>query len=200
MLGAAARKTVPIALAGIVFACIFGIGNSRRELGPNDPIAADGSMTSGRAATIYETNPLFRGRLARDPDDPADFEPLIKTEHPFIERDRAPFEALLGQPVGSLCQGSSRQQLMMAVHIYYEERGRLMAEFSRRGPRARAAMEREWSTPVDREIDDYVRHLIQYGILHKSDFPLPNHAEFNKVFADTRELGSGCAADSRQSR
>jgi hypothetical protein len=198
MLAAVARKTAPIALSGIVVACILAAGNKHRELGPNDPISADGSMTAGRAATIHDTNPLFRERLAQNPDDPAEFEPLIKTEHPFVERDRALFKGLHGRLDWSLCQGSGRRQLMLAVRTYYQERGRLTAEFSHRGVRAGAAMEREWSTPGDREIDDYVRHLIQYGIVHKRDFPLPNHAEFNRIFAGTQELGAGCTADNRQ--
>lgn len=197
MLGASAGKAMPIGLAALVFACIFVAHNSRRELGPNDPIAADGSMTAGRAATIYDTNPLLREKAAANSDDPADFEPLIKTEHPFIESDRARFKRLLGHLDWSLCQDRNRRDLMWAVRDYYLERGRLLGEFSHRGPRAKAAMEREWSTPADLDIDDYVRHLIQYGILHKSDFPVRTNAEFNRLFADTQELGSGCNSANR---
>jgi hypothetical protein len=197
MLGATTRNVVPLAVAGIVFAGIFVTGNSRRELGPNDPIAADGSMTAGRAATIYDTNPLLRENAAANRDDPADFEPIIKTEHPFVERDRARFKSLLGRLDWSLCQDRNRRDLMWAVRDYYRERGRLLAEFAGRGPRAKAAMEQEWSTPTDRQIDDYVRHLIQYGILHKRDFPARNDLEFNKLFADVEELGDGCTASNR---
>ena len=46
MLGVTLRRAAPIVLAGIAFACIFVGGNSRREFGPNDPIAADGSNRS----------------------------------------------------------------------------------------------------------------------------------------------------------
>lgn len=197
MLGATARKTLPIAVAGVAFACILATGNSRRELGPNDPIAADGSMAAGRAATIYDTNPLLRENAAANPDDPANFEPILKTEHPFVELDRLPFKTLLGRLDWSLCQAPNRRDLMWAVRDYYRERGRLLAEFAGRGPRAKAAMDQEWSTPTDRRIDDYVRHLIQYGILHKSDFPARNDPEFNRLFADVEQLGSGCTASNR---
>lgn len=197
MLGASVGKTVPIGLAALVLACIFVAHTGRRELGPADPIAADGSMTAGRAATIYDTNPLLREKAAANSDNPADFEPLIRTEHPFIESDRSRFKPLLGRLDWSLCQERYRRDLMWTVRDYYLERGRLLGEFSHRGPRAKAAMEREWSTPGDLDIDNYVRHLIQYGILHKSDFPLRPNAEFNRVFADTQELGAGCTAANR---
>jgi hypothetical protein len=197
MLGASIGKTVPIGLAVLVLACIFVAHNGRRELGPNDPIAADGSMTAGRAATIYDTNPLLREKAAANSDDPAEFEPLIKAEHPFIESDRSRFKPLLGRLDWSLCHERYRRELMWTVRDYYLERGRLVGEFSHRGPRAKAAMEREWSRPEDLDIDSYVRHLIRYGILHKSDFPLWNNAEFNRVFADTQELGAGCTAANR---
>ena len=86
---------------------------------------------------------------------------------------------------------------MMAVRSYYEERGRLLAEFSHRGPRAKSAMDREYSTPADREIDDYVRHALQYGILQKSDFPARTYPDFARTFADVQQLGNGCTAPGR---
>lgn len=196
MLASTAHKAAFIALAAVATASLFATGGGHRESGPNDPIAADGSLQAGRAATIYNTNPLFY-RPPWNSDDPADFEPIIKTERPFIERDRALFKRLRGRLDWSLCTGRDRQVLMAAVRTYYEERGRLLAEFSGRGPRARAAMAREYATPADREIDDYVRHAIQYGILHKADFSPRTYPEFAKTFADAEELGTGCRADSR---
>ncbi len=47
-----------------------------RALDPDEPIAADGSMTAGRARTIYDTNPLlgaFGEKPRPDPDDPKNF-------------------------------------------------------------------------------------------------------------------------------
>jgi hypothetical protein len=185
------------ALAAVAIAYTLAPSRSHRPLDPYEPIAADGSMVAGRAATIYDTNPLLRARSSVASDDPADFERIIKIEHPFIAHDRSPFTRLLGRLDWSLCQGSDRQLLMMAVRSYYEERGRLLAEFSHRGPRAKSAMDREYSTPADREIDDYVRHALQYGILQKSDFPARTYPDFARTFADVQQLGNGCTAPGR---
>jgi hypothetical protein len=130
-------------------------------------------------------------------DDPADFEPLIETEQPFAERDRSLFARLLPRLDWSLCKGGGRRMLILAVRTYYEERGRSIGEFSHRGPRAKAAIEQEWSTPDDRQIDDYVRHALQYGILHKAEFPAKSYPEFAGLFADTQEFGVGCTAADR---
>jgi hypothetical protein len=166
----------------------------RRVLEPNDPIAADGSLIAGRAHTIFDT--AAYGGLTRQPradsDDPADFEPIIKLDRGWAVTDRAQFEPLLGHLDVSLCKGSVHQQLMGAVRDYYGTRGREKHNFSVRGPRATAAVEAEWSTPADREIDDYVRHALQYGLIHKADFPAKTYPEFAKTFADAEEFGVGC--------
>ena len=57
-----------------------------------------------------------------------------------------------------------------------------------------AAIEQEWSTPLDREIDDYVRHALAYGILHRRDFAEKSYPEFAKTFANVEELGGGCSS------
>ena len=195
MIAAAARTVGIIALAAVAFVDVFEHGGTHRVLDPNDPIAADGSLIAGRAHTIFDTNPAygaFRPPARSDSDDPADFEPAIKRDRGWAESDRAPFQTLLGRLDWSLCKGSDHALLMMAVRNYYGTRGREKHNFSLRGPRATAAVEQEWSTPLDRQIDDYVRHALHYGIVHKSDFPAKSYPEFAHVFADTEEFGVGC--------
>jgi len=195
MIAAAARTVGVIALAAVAFVYVFEPGGTHRVLDPNDPIAADGSLIAGRAHTIFDTNPAygaFRPPARSDSDDPADFEPAIKRDRGWAESDRALFQTLLGRLDWSLCKGSDHALLMMAVRNYYGTRGREKHNFSLRGPRATAAVEQEWSTPLDRQIDDYVRHALHYGIVHKSDFPAKSYPEFAHVFADTEEFGVGC--------
>ena len=201
MIAAAARTVGIIALAAVAFVYVFEHGGTHRVLDPNDPIAADGSLIAGRAHTIFDTNPAygaFRPPVRSDSDDPADFEPAIKRDRGWAESDRALFKPLLGRLDWSLCKGGDHRMLMMAVRNYYGTRGREKHIFSLRGPRATAAIEQEWSTPLDRQIDDYVRHALQYGIVHKSDFPAKAYPEFAHVFADAEEFGVGCTGtDSR---
>lgn len=186
-----------IALVAVAFVYLFAPGGAHRVLDPNDPIAADGSLIAGRAHTIFDTEPAygaFRQPARSDSDDPADFEPAIKRDRGWAESDRALFKTLLGRLDWSLCKGSDHALLMTAVRNYYGTRGREKHIFSLRGPRATAAIEQEWSTPLDRQIDDYVRHALQYGIVHKSDFPAKAYPEFARVFADAEEFGVGCTA------
>jgi len=202
MIAAAARTAGVAAVAATVLLFVFAPGrNAHRVLDPNDPIAADGSMIAGRATTIYDTEPAYRAPVDPHPtsDDPADFEPMIKRDRGWAESDRALFKRLLGQRLDwSLCAGTDHVLLMAAVRSYYGTRGREKHIFSLRGPRATAAIAQEWSTPLDRQIDDYVRHALAYGILHKRDFPEKSYPEFARTFADAEELGGGCSgADSR---
>jgi hypothetical protein len=201
MIAAAARTVGMTALVAVALILLFARGSTtHRVLDPSDPIAADGSLIAGRAHTIFDTEPALGAFREPRPnsDDPADFEPLIRIDMKAAESERALFKRLLGRLDWSLCTGSDRRWLLLAVRTYYATRGREKYIFSVRGPRAKAAIEREWSTPADQGIDDYVRHALQYGILHKSDVPRDSYAEFAKVFADTEALGTGCtAADNR---
>jgi hypothetical protein len=195
------RTAAAAALGLAVFIAFFARGGNR-PLGPNDPIAADGSLIAGRAHTIYDTEPAlgaYRTPARSDSDDPADFEPLMKADKSTIEFDRASFKPLLVKPLdSSLCKEHEHSMLLLAVRSYYGERGREDRTYTLRGPRATAAFEREWSTPADLDIDDYVRHAVQYGLLHKSEMANDPYGEFAKTFADTKELGTGCtAADNR---
>jgi hypothetical protein len=199
MIATVARTVGITALVAVAWVSLFAPGAKHRVLDPNDPIAADGSLIAGRAHTIFDTEPAYGAFQQSRPysDDPADFEPAIKRDRGWAEANRAMFKTLLGRLDWSLCKGD-HAVLMAAVRDYYGTRGREKHIFALRGPRAAAAIEQEWSTPVDRQIDDYVRHALHYGIVHKSDFPAKAYPEFAHVFADAEEFGVGCTGtDSR---
>ena len=56
---------------------------------------------------------------------------------------------MLGALDTSSCEETSRKRMIAAVRTYYDARGRQKHSFSLRGPHANAAIEREWSTPLD---------------------------------------------------
>lgn len=200
MFGAVRLALIVSVLAAVALAVVFTPRSARRVLDPNEPIAADGSMIAGRAATIYDTNGLFGAFRQPLPgsDDPQDVEADIAHAKWSAEHDRAPIKNLLGPLNWSRCKTSKRRLLVSAVHTYYGTRGRELSHFSVRGPHAKAAIEQVWSTPADRQIEDFVRHALQYGILHKDDFPGNTYPEFARIFAEVQELGTGCsAADNR---
>jgi hypothetical protein len=183
------------ALAAIVLAVAFEPRAKHRALDPNEPIAADGSMTAGRAQTIYDTNPILRAASEAprpDPDDPREFEDRIAIEKWGTDHARDAMAQQIGPVDSALCEPAAHTRLMTAVHNYYDVRGRQKHSFSLRGPRATAAIEREWSTPVDRRIDEYVRQAIQSGFLHKDEVLTHYLPEFAKTFADTHEVGASC--------
>jgi hypothetical protein len=176
-------------------AVVFTPRSARHVLDPQDPAAADGSMIAGRAATIYDTNPLygaFRQPLPGS-DDPKDIEIDIKHAQWTAQSDRAMIVQDMRAPLDwSRCHKAARTRLVHVVRSYYGTRGREISRFAVRGPNAKAAITAVWETPDDRQIDDFVRHALQYGILHKTDFPERTYPEFAKLFADVQELGAGC--------
>jgi hypothetical protein len=184
-----------LVVAAAALAVILTPRSARRVLDPHDPIAADGSMIAGRAATIYDTNPLFGAfqRALPGSDDPQDIEADLKHAQWTAEYDRKPIKSLLGPLRWSRCEKLAHAQLASAVQIYYGTRGREIGRFEVRGPHAKAAIDAVWSTPDDRQIDDFVRHALQYGISHKRDFPGNTYPEFVRIFADVQELGAGCS-------
>ena len=189
------RTLLVLVVAAVVFELVFARRAPYRVLDPDEPIAADGSMTAGRARTVYDTDPAYRAaRQAAegDRDDPANFASLIKIESAWADRERAGMKGVMGPLDWSRCDDRARNALVLAVRSYFETRERELRSFASRGPQAKAAIEREWSTPADRAIDDYVRHAVQYGIVHKSEMPARQYPEFNRLFGDVEELGTGC--------
>jgi hypothetical protein len=189
------RGLLVVALGAIVFEIAFLPREAHRALDPDEPIAADGSMIAGKARTIYDTNPLlgaFGEQPRPDPDDPKDFERWIEIDRPMHNRARDQMAQVLGALDASRCEDAERLKLIDAVQLYYRTRGNAMHSFTLRGPHAKAAMEAEWSTLLDRRIDDFVRRALLSGVLHKNEVPANVYPEFDRVFADTKEIGSAC--------
>jgi hypothetical protein len=182
-------------LAATALAVAFEPRAKHRALDPDEPIAADGSMTAGRARTIYDTNPILRADAEAprpDPDDPRDFEDRIEIEKWTNDHARQQMADVLGPLNTSRCESAAHSQLMAAVYRYYDIRGRDKHSFSMRGPRATAAIEKVWSTPVDLQIDEFVRQALQSGFLHKAEVLRHYLPEFTKTFAETKEIGDAC--------
>jgi hypothetical protein len=195
-MAAALRPWLLMALAAVVLAVIAVPHAGRRVLDPDDPIAADGSMIAGRAATFYDTNPAYDALRQPPPgsDDPRDVAADIESAKRFAARARAPLRFVMPSLDWSLCASGRHAQLLHAVGNYYGERGREIGRFAMRGPNAKAAIEQIWSTPDDRSIDDYVRRAVQYGVLHKGELPERTYPEFARLVGDVQELGTGCPA------
>jgi hypothetical protein len=170
--------------------------SARRALDPDEPIAADGSLIAGRARTVFDFEPLLGAlddpNVRPDPDDPKDFEDRIAIEKDWTDRSREPIAKLVGPLDASSCEDANRKRLIEALHTYYDARGRQKNSFALRGPRAKAAIEREWSTPLDRKIDAFVRRAVLSGFLHKREVLAHYLPEFAKVVANTSEVGVAC--------
>src|SRR5271170_2438337 len=114
-------------LAATALAVAFEPRAKHRALDPDEPIAADGSMTAGRARTIYDTNPILRADAEAprpDPDDPREFEQRIAIEKWGTDHVRDAMAQQIGPVDGALCEPAAHAQLMTAVHNYYDVRGR----------------------------------------------------------------------------
>jgi hypothetical protein len=108
------------------------------------------------------------------------------------DRVRDQMAQLFGALDESRCEDAARRKLIDAVQVYYRMRGRAMDSFTLRGPHAKAAMDAEWSTLLDRRIDDFVRRALLSGVLHKNEVPANLYPEFARIFADTKENGAAC--------
>ncbi len=191
---AALRMMLVAVLAAIAFEVIFVPRTRHRALDPDEPIAADGSMIAGKAATIYDTNPLLGAvdEKREDPDDPKSFQWRIENDRWTNDHARDAMVQVVGPIDGSLCAPAAHTRVMTALRNYYDARGREKYSFALRGPRAKAAMEQEWSTPADRRIDEFVRQALLSGFLHKDEVLRHYLPEFKSTFANTQEIGAAC--------
>jgi hypothetical protein len=192
MIGGVTKSVGAIALAAVAFAIFFAPAGKHRPLNPDEPIAADGSIIAGRARTIFDTEPAYREPARPNPDDPIDFEQRLKDEKTWTDHSREPIAQLVGPLDRSTCENARHKRLIASARVYYDARGRQKRSFAMRGPRAKAAIEKEWSTPLDRRIDEFVRASLLSGFLRKDDFPAPMYPEFPKLFAHTDEAPDAC--------
>jgi hypothetical protein len=190
-----ARVAAVATLTATAFTLLFVPRAAHRAIDADEPIAANGSMIAGGSRTIFDTNPLL-GALGQPPrpnlDDPKVFEERMGWEKTWSDQARVPISKLIGPLDAERCQDIPREKLIGAVRIYYGARGRQIYSFSLGGPHAKAAIEQAWSTPLDRQIDEFVRRALQSGFLHKNEVPPNVYPEFAKTFADTQEIGTAC--------
>jgi hypothetical protein len=184
-----------VALPVVLFAALTSL-QAHRPLDPDEPIAADGSLAAGRALTIFDFEPMLGAfddpNAHEDFDDPKNFQERLEIEKNWTDHSREPIARLLGPLDASSCEDANRKRLIAAVRTYYDVRGRQKHSFALRGPQATAAIECEWSTPLDQRIDAFVREAVQSGFLHKRDVPERSFPEFANVLAGRQEIGAAC--------
>jgi hypothetical protein len=162
-----------------VSAALFFAGEHKQLLGPRDPIAADGSLQAGRALTISELKPVAE-RPMSDLDDPSKFEerfsksPVDQVRNAILE-----FEP----PGPAMCEPDRRAQIIAAIQNYYSTKKYLNTEFHFRGPRASRFIDEAWTTPKDRQIEAFVRQLLERGYLRAREISPQDHSFLLDAFA-----------------
>ena len=119
--------------------------------------------------------------------------PPTLSENDRIIRDASRTAALqaLRSPSPALCDSPAHTQLAGMVSAYYASRAATMRVNAIQSPEAQAAAEREWSTPIDRQIDGLVREFYTEGYLRPSD--LTRSPVVDKVLAGITWSGRACA-------
>ena len=189
-------RTVGLILALLVlFAIALRPGGTHLPLDPDEPIAADGSLAAGQARTIFDVEPLL-GAFGEPPrpdlDDPKELRTRAKFEQRWADNARDAIGPWLHRSDWRLCEEDARVDLIAAVRLYYDTRGRQKANFALAGPNSRAFIERAWATSLDRDIDAMVRHFAASGFLDTRFLPGRSYPEFAKVIAHTELLGVEC--------
>jgi hypothetical protein len=161
-----------------VSAGLFFADERKQLLGPRDPIAADGSLQAGRALTLSELKPVPE-RPRSDLDDPGKFEERFSKSP--IERVRN--AVLEFEPLGpTICELDRRSQIIAAIQNYYSTKKYLNTEFHFRGPRASKFVDEAWTTPKDRQIEAFVRQLLERGYLRAREISPRDHSFLLDVF------------------
>ncbi|HEY6258118.1 MAG TPA: hypothetical protein VIY51_20235 [Xanthobacteraceae bacterium] len=188
--------------AGLILAVLLLLGvalrpgGQRLPLDPDQPIAADGSPTAGQARTIFDTQPLlgaFGGPPRPDLDDPKELQARADIDQRWVDNARDAIGPWIYRKDWRLCEDGDRVDLINAVRLYYDTRGRQKASFALAGPGGKAFIEMSWATPLDRDIDAMVRHLAATGFLDTHYVPAQSYPEFYKVIAHTELIGVECA-------
>jgi hypothetical protein len=166
-----------------------------RPLDPDEPIAADRSMSAGRARTIFQFEPAL-GALDEpkvpDLDDPARFVSYFKIQETAMDNGRAFVRFFLSTPRESVCEDAMHQSLIYAIHRYYGARGVQKTNFTRYGPKAAAFIQSAWATDTDQQIDASVRDLFVAGYLSKNDLQGNLYPELEKVVSTSRPSEKRC--------
>jgi hypothetical protein len=157
-------------MAALVFT-----GPSKHALEPRNPIAADGSLTAGRALTLADQEPP---KTPTDLDDPTTFERRFAGSS--VERSRDAVLAFIELPDSATCEPDRRKQLIAAIRLYKADRNYLSTEFHFRGPRASKFIDQAWTSEKDRKIEGYTARLVQQGYMRPSDISPPDF--FRDIF------------------
>jgi hypothetical protein len=169
-------KAVHFFLASsVVLAALVFTGQSRRALDPREPIAADGSLTAGRALTLADQEPP---KAPVDLDDPTTFERVFSRSS--IGRSRDAVLEFIELPASAICEPDRRQQLIAAIRLYKADRKYLSTEFHFRGPRASKFIDQAWTSEKDLRIEGYMARLVQQGYLRASEVSSPSF--FRDIF------------------
>ena len=97
----------------ILLVAMLAPRQTHRPLDPDEPIAADGSLTAGRALTIFDFEPVLGAfdppYPPSDSDDPKNFEERIQLEKTWTDRSREEIAKLLGPLDASIVRGRQPQ-------------------------------------------------------------------------------------------
>ena len=158
---AAARNFLMLAavLAGLCYS-----GAREQVLGPRDPIAADGSLTAGRALTIGDQQAALE-KPRSDLDDPVIFRERLSASS--VESDRLAVLGFVGLAGPTICEW--RAQMIAAIRKYYGTKAYFLNEFHFRGPRAARFVDDALASPEDRKIDALVQQWIKTGYLRANE-------------------------------
>jgi hypothetical protein len=149
-------------VAAAILAVLLFSGERKEKLGPRDPIAADGSLTAGRALTIVEQHPP-QEQPRSILDEPSKFEPSFSGSS--VDLDRGAVLDFVELPGPAICEPDRHAQLIRAIQKYYGTKNYLYAEFHYRGPRASRFIDEALATAQDRKIDAFVQQLLDQGYL-----------------------------------
>lgn len=159
----------------LVLAALVVTGQSRHVPDPRDPIAADGSLTAGRALTLADQEPP---QPAADLDDPSIFEKRFSNSSVELSRDAVLKFAEL--PISTICEPDRRGQLISAIKTYKSDKNYLSTEFHFRGPRASKFIDQAFASEKDLKVEGYMTRLVQQGYLRASEISSP--AFFRDIF------------------
>jgi hypothetical protein len=179
----------------ILLAMALRPGGRHFPLDPDEPIAADGSATAGQTRTIFDTEPLL-GAFGEPPrpdlNAPAELKARLENQQGWMDHARDAIGPWLYRSDWRRCEEAARIDLIEAVRLYYDTRGRQKASFALSGPPAQAFIEQAWATQLDRDIDAMVRHFAASGFLDTSFLPGRSYSELAKVIDHLERVGVEC--------